>query len=204
MQSHTFVDTLQTTEPKKIDDFAAAQELRRGKVTKEIEKMSKKARDNIQECINKVLKELRQRILGEITLDEQRRKDHPQPKSNSVAMKKKETNSSYDKLGFPQTMTYAHRSSLRNECSRFLRFSYLVDFLALEALSRIYIGSLEIMIERIQDLDAYANMEELMTMSFDQEGGSAGQAQRGCEPLFYTNVTLDDKKELPDSEIVEV
>jgi hypothetical protein len=59
MQSHTFVDTLQTTEPKKIDDFASAQELRRGKVTKEIEKMSKKARDNIQECINKVLKELR-------------------------------------------------------------------------------------------------------------------------------------------------
>ena len=101
-------------------------------------------------------------------------------------------------------MTYAHRSSLRNECSRFLRFSYLVDFLALEALSRIYIGSLELMIERIQDLDAYANMEELMTMSFDQEGGSAGQAQRGCEPLFYTNVTLDDKKELPDHEIVEV
>ena len=63
--------------------------------------MSRRARENIQECINKVLKELRQRILGEITLDEQRRKDHPQPKSNSVAMKKKETNSSYDKLGFP-------------------------------------------------------------------------------------------------------
>ena len=43
-----------------------------------------------------------------------------------------------------------------------------------------------------------------MTMSFDQEGGSAGQAQRGCEPLFYTSVTLDDKKEIPEDEIIEV
>ena len=79
-------------------------------------------------------------------------------------MKKKESNSSYDKLGFPAGMTYAHRSSLRNECSRFLRFSYLVDFLSLEALSQIYIGSLEAMIERIQDLDGIADMQEIMTM----------------------------------------
>ena len=203
MSRHKFVDTLTTAEPMKIDAFAAAQEDKRTKVTKEIEKMSAKSRQNIQDCINKVLKELRQRILGEITLDEQRRKDHPQPKSTSVSMKKKDSNTSYDKLGFPAGMTYAHRSSLRKECSRFLRFAYLVDFLSLESLSQIYILSLEAMIERIQDLDSIADMEMIMTMQFDADNG-AGQAPRGAEPLFYTNVTLDDHKELPESEIVQL
>jgi dynein heavy chain len=169
MSRHKFVDTLTTSEPKKIDAFAAAQEDKRKKVRKEIEKMSDKSRQNIQECIDLVLNELRKRILGEITLDEQRRKDHPQPKSTNVSVKKKEDNSNYEKLRFPAGMTYAHRSSLRKECSRFLRFAYLVDFLSLEALSQIYILSLEAMIERIRDLDGIVNMEEIMAIQFDSD-----------------------------------
>ena len=46
-------------------------------------------------------------------------------------------------------------------------------------------------------------MEEIMAMQFDNDNG-AGQAPRGAEPLFYTNVTLDDTKELPPNEIIEV
>ena len=44
MSKHKFVDTLTTSEPKKIDAFAAAQEDKRKKVKKEIEKMSAKSR----------------------------------------------------------------------------------------------------------------------------------------------------------------
>ena len=88
-------------------------------------------------------------------------------------MKRKENNTNYDKLGFPAGMTYAHRSSLRKECSRFLRFAYLVDFLSQEALSQIYIGSLEKMIDRVLLLDETADMESIMTMVFD-ESNQAG------------------------------
>jgi dynein heavy chain len=35
-------------------------------------------------------------------------------------------------------MTYEQRSELRKECSRFLRFSYLIDFIGLESLRMIY------------------------------------------------------------------
>ena len=70
MSQKRFVDTLTTAEPKSIDDFARAQENCRHEVTKKISDLSDKSRQNIQECINKVLRELRQRILGEITLDE--------------------------------------------------------------------------------------------------------------------------------------
>lgn len=43
--------------------------------------------------------------------------------------------SAYENLSFPDNMTYEKRSELRKECSKFIRFSYLVDFLAMESLS---------------------------------------------------------------------
>jgi len=63
-------------------------------------------------------------------------------------------------------MTYGHRSSLRKECSRFLRFAYLVDFLALEALSNIYIGSVKDMIKRVKDLNDECDIEKIMQTDF--------------------------------------
>ena len=77
-------------------------------------------------------------------------------------MKKKESKNVFEQLGFPEGMTYGHRSSLRKECSRFLRFAYLVDFLSLEALSNIYIGSVHDMIQRLQDLDKGCDIEEVL------------------------------------------
>jgi dynein heavy chain len=116
--------------------------------------MSDKCRSNIRECISKVLSELLRRIVSEIALDEERKKNNPiQSGSNNISMKKKQSSNTFEKLGFPEGMTYGHRSSLRKECSRFLRFAYLVDFLSLEALSNIYTGSVRDMIERLQDLD---------------------------------------------------
>jgi dynein heavy chain len=81
-------------------------------------------------------------------------------------MKKKATSNVFEKLGFPEGMTYGHRSSLRKECSRFLRFAYLVDFLSLEALSNIYIGSVRDMIKRIEDLNNECDIEVVMNKDF--------------------------------------
>lgn len=83
-------------------------------------------------------------------------------------MKRKASNNVFEKLGFPEGMTYGHRSSLRKECSRFLRFAYLVDFLSLESLSSIYIGSVKDMIDRLEELDSFVDMSKIMTMDFDE------------------------------------
>ncbi len=64
-------------------------------------------------------------------------------------MKRKESSNVFEKLGFPEGMTYGHRSSLRKECSRFLKFAYLVDFLTLKSLVNIYTGSVRDMINRL-------------------------------------------------------
>jgi len=88
-----------------------------------------------------VLSELRERIVSEIALDEERKKNNPIQSSNTITMKRKTSNNVFERLGFPEGMTYGHRSSLRKECSRFLRFAYIIDFLSLEALANIYTGS---------------------------------------------------------------
>jgi hypothetical protein len=55
----------------------------------------------------------------------------------------------------PDNMTYEQRSELRKECSRFLRFSYLVDFIGLESLRTIYIESVAELLVEFQELIAY-------------------------------------------------
>jgi hypothetical protein len=49
-------------------------------------------------------------------------------------------------------MKYGPRSKLRRACTRFLRFSYLLDFVAMEALSNIFIESVKDTVKKLIDL----------------------------------------------------
>ena len=89
-------------------------------------------------------------------------------------MKKKASTNVFEKLGFPEGMTYGHRSSLRKECSRFLRFAYLVDFLSLESLTNIYIGSVKDMIKRVKDLNDECDIDAIMKKDFTDQNQTSG------------------------------
>lgn len=141
-------------------------------------------------------------MLNEIVADEEKKKTNPIQSNNAVSVKKKETSNVFEKLEFPAGMTYGHRSQVRKECSRFLRFAYLVDFLALESLSMIYTKSIEVMLERLQDLLDLTDMEKVMTMEFD-ETNAGGTAPRGQEPLFYVSVRLSDTVAIQDKDVIE-
>lgn len=204
MEGLRFVDPCRNQDTKDIVTFSEDQKVRRKVVSEDIVRCSEKSRDNVFECIAKVMDELRERIVSEIALDEERKKNNPIQSSNTIVMKRKASNNVFEKLGFPEGMTYGHRSSLRKECSRFLRFAYLVDFLSLEALSNIYIGSVGDMIERLRELDAFCDMDKIMTMDFDEAMRQQAPPQRGREPLFNVSVTLNDLRPLPNHEIKKV
>jgi hypothetical protein len=93
-------------------------------------------------------------------------------------MKRKPSSNAFDAIGFPEGMTYGHRSSVRKECVRFLRFAYLVDFLSLEALANIYTGSVRDMIERLKELDVSCDMDVVMNTDYSDQNQATG-AQRG-------------------------
>jgi len=56
----------------------------------------------------------------------------------------------FQALGFPSKMTYEHRSRLRKETGRFLRFSYLVDSLHLTCLAGLYSSQVSAFITRLE------------------------------------------------------
>ena len=62
------------------------------------------------------------------------------------------TNPTLEALGFSHSLKYGPRSKLRKACTRFLRFSYLLDFLATEALTNIYLFSVSETIDRLEKL----------------------------------------------------
>lgn len=192
METLRFVDPCRNQDTKDIVTFTDDQKERRKAIGNQIVFCSERSRDNVFECISKVMSELRERIVSEIALDEERKKNNPIQSSNTIVMKRKASNNVFEKLGFPEGMTYGHRSSLRKECSRFLRFAYLVDFLSLESLANIYIGSVKDMIDRLEELDAHCDMEKVMTMDFDEAMRQPAPPQRGREPLFNVSVTLND------------
>ena len=77
MEKLRFIDPCVTGDTKSIEDFADAQMEKTSQINDDIQRFSDKCRTNIRDCISKVLNELRKRIVSEIALDEERKKNNP-------------------------------------------------------------------------------------------------------------------------------
>lgn len=73
-----------------------------------------------------------------------------QKKGNQNLFRLKE--SAYETLGFSDNMTYEKRAELRKLCSKFIRFSYLVDFIAMESLANIFMNSVKELEDKLSTL----------------------------------------------------
>jgi hypothetical protein len=61
-------------------------------------------------------------------------------------------NPALTEIGFTGQLKYGTKAELRKSCSRFLRFSYLMDFVATEALTNIYLFSVQETISKLEEL----------------------------------------------------
>jgi len=199
MSNLRFVDLGKSLECMTITGFAELQQKKKTNVSERIQAISETCRSNVKQAIEAMLNELRERIISELALDEEQRKNNPSSALNQAAgtasMKRKKSNSVFENLGFPDDMTYGHRANLRKECSRFLRFAYLVDFLALESLTVVYVESVRELIERLDRLDKVNN-----TRANDNDMFKS----KGVEPLFLVKIQFDPEVEIPESDIVLV
>jgi len=81
--------------------------------------------------------------------------DKPKEKDEDEGNVKFEVNNMALKaLGFKSNLKYRPKARLRKLCSRFLRVSYLVDFLSIEALSDIYILSIRDLTDTLKTLSS--------------------------------------------------
>ena len=78
-------------------------------------------------------------------------------------------NKAFEALGFPGNLAYGHRAALRRECMRFLTLSYLVDFMAIQSLRDIYLGTIR---EMIKILDNFNKLSNAIAQSGDDINNS--------------------------------
>ena len=100
------------------------------------------------------------------------------------------TETAYDALDFSKEMNYDQRSKVRNVCMTFLRFCFLVDFIALDALTKIYINSVNELKERLSTLSV-SEGERILTDA-EKRPNFGGKA-----PMFEVEVVF---KENPPNE----
>ena len=134
-----------------LEEFQQKQVIQREVVTEMIKAKSHECRDMFKKGIEEVLDRLRQNI------NEPEDEDAGKPEFNvkpdaSQPKQIVNTNPTLEALGFNHNLKYGPRSKLRKACSKFLRFSYLLDFLATEALTNIYLFSVKETIARLDKL----------------------------------------------------
>mgnify|MGYP001297544566 FL=1 len=175
-----FIDLSKKVEIQKLGGFAEQQAERREFVKEAIIEYSKAARDNVREGFKLCLDELR-KAKSEASTGAQEYAKKEGGTSQGGVMRLKE--SAYENLGFPDNMDYERRSELRKECSKFIRFSYLLDFLALNALSTIYNESINDLIGQLQLLN-----RDLNVMVYKGDSGQSFRQNRELEPLLYVDL----------------
>ena len=182
-----FLDLTPHPEGYTIDTFKQLQRKRQSEIRSKLGEIGESMRENVNAHIKQIMDELRELIVSQIAED----KNNPRSVAN-LAPPGRHMCALYEKLGFPENMSFEHRSHLRKECSRFLRFSYLADFFVLESLYRIYISTCEEFVERITDLVKLFDMQEVKTKRI-----------KNNNPLFILDLVMNPIK-IPPSEMTSV
>lgn len=100
-------------------------------------------------------------------------------------------------------MKYGPRSKLRRACSRFLRFSYLLDFVALDALSNIYIESVKDTIRKLKTLNEVNVDNELKSLKVDYNAPKKSNTAPKELPFFLVNGHFEETEIPKDYYIYE-
>lgn len=185
LEKWKFVDIPSHADLYKLDDFMKFQEKRADEVRNHMSEISIKLRDNVMSNIRIVMDKLREEIVMDIAAEKNYGRINLQmfPISRKICPL-------YEKMGFPENMSYGQRTVLRKECSRFIRFSYLADYVCLESLKNVYVSSVKLLIKKIYEQVREINNSELN--SEDSEYAQSINKRKLKNPLFKIEIVLDE------------
>jgi dynein heavy chain len=152
MEKWKFVEVLGHMEGYSLEKFLVSQDKRRQEVSEKLQENERRLRDNINENIRTIMDKLREYIVNDIAKEEEHKRLSG-GQQQTYQVKRRKTSALYEKMGFPENMNYGQRAILRKACSRFLRFSFLSDFIVLDSLRIIYLGSVEEIVKALDDLN---------------------------------------------------
>ena len=150
------------------------------KATKEV---YQKLRENMRECSSLIFDKIREQVIMDIATEKSFGK-------SSQRTLPKRVSQIYEKMGFPENMTYNHRCILRHECSRLLRFSYLLDFITCESLRNVYLTSVkEVLLKLYHQVSSTI---QLNPPNDESVFNTSRIQKRRTKPFFKLELVLDD------------
>lgn len=164
-----------------LREFSKAQKKRESAVAAQIAEHSKDCGDEFRKLMKTALGRLRSYVREDVD----GREDTERPRGNVA----------FEALGFPGNLAYGHRAALRRECARFLRLSYLIDFMSMKALGDIYLGTVK---ETLNTLDML-NTNATMKISVGQE---LFQKTSEREPILRVSACFDPQP-IPEEHITK-
>lgn len=188
-----------------ITQFVQFQEFKAQQTQSMIQAYSKEIHDIIGKAIETRLETLRNQITH--SSENENFKKNPNNFKNNQIFSAAEN--PYEALSFPENMSYDKRSILRKECHRFVRFSFFVDFLAQEALRVIYIKSLKLFAEEIEELTMQSDPIILRELDKNKQNSFKEpmfqlQVQADLSYVEHENSLLIDEVELPDYKFPQI
>jgi len=187
-----------------LKQFEASQENHMKATANRISEVSQKTRDNFMSEITRTLDDLKKKIRetqqqneeDRETLQKQTAKNSGfggmmsapnahQPESGKLMA----IDAVYEHLGFQSNLSYAHRTDVRKECKMFIRFSYLLDFMAKTSLKEMYLNSMQVFnqyMERHNDIRIPMELPILKTTP-------EFVAEKSGKPIVSLNLSIKDK-----------
>lgn len=160
LESQQMFNTIEPDEAYSINKFEAMQEAHIKKISAKVLEVSNKTKQRFLEEITKTLDDLKLKIRENIQLAEKERNSSQQQTIRGTgqlavliaqstreqeAGRLMEIDAVYEHLGFSSNLSFAHRAEVRKECKKFIRFSYLLDFIAKTSLKAMYLNSIQLL-----------------------------------------------------------
>ena len=101
-----------------------------------------------------------------------------------------EKSKAFEQLGFPDNIRYGHRSSMRAEFIRFLRLAYLLDFVAVQSLGKLYVSNVKTFLDCFTEKNSQKAVEPLLGHVVNTEGQLV--YKQATEPYFTIEMNLQE------------
>ena len=212
LETQRLFDISEQDEAPTLEKYEGNQDSYLRKMSNKILEVSKKSKEQFQQEITTTLENLKKMIREDKQIEEEKNNSEKQAVSKKPGLpnmlmaqispgqeagKAMEVDVVYERLGFPSNLSYTHRTEVRKECKMFIRFSYLLDFMAKTSLSAMFLNSIQILDTVLKAHNEIEIPKELPLLKITQDF----VVERSQKPLLCIQINLQDNP-IPDTEII--
>lgn len=157
IESIRLMDLSSFMEVKSLEEFSEIQSKKRRLVFDYLQILSEQMHESCKIGLQVLMERIQTHIRSELSDEDEQFGLMARAKVSKENKEKKPFNKKglIELLNLPDKLSYQHRSILRAECLKVLRFAYLLDFVTLESLANVYMSSLKDFLKKIEKMKVY-------------------------------------------------